>query len=87
GSLRYAFGVSNSLLIKAYALVFVGVSAYITLLWILAIISWTSKLADAPPTGNIWGFLPFLVVVYLGIEFVLFLPLYLPLRRYRNRRK
>lgn len=79
GTLRYVYR-SDSVLLKLYGAVFLGVSAFLTVLWVLALITWIGRLQGAAPTGRVWGFIPFLVVVYLAIEFVLFLPLYVPAR-------
>lgn len=80
GSLRYAFKESDSILLKLYAVVFLAVTLFLTVLWILAIITWMGRLQNAAPTGRVWGFIPFLVVIYLALEAFLFLPLYLPAR-------
>lgn len=80
GTLRYVYRESDSVLLKLYGAVFIAVSAFLTVLWVLAIITWIGRLQDAAPTGRVWGFIPFLVVLYLAIELVLFLPLYVPAR-------
>lgn len=80
GTLRYVYRDSDSILLKLYGAAFLAASTFLTVLWVLALITWLGRLADAPPTGRIWGFIPFLVVVYLAVETVLFLPLYVPAR-------
>ena len=85
GALRYAFGVSDSLVLKLYAVAFVLATAFVTILWILAEITWLGRLQGVRPTSRTWGILPFLAVIYLAIEGLLFAPLYLPMRRYRSR--
>lgn len=87
GALRYAFGVSDSLTLKLYAVVFLLATAFVTILWILAEITWLGRLQGVRPTSRTWGILPFLAVIYLAVEGVLFAPLYLPMRRYRSRRR
>ncbi|XGI83887.1 hypothetical protein ACEU6E_01170 [Halorutilales archaeon Cl-col2-1] len=84
GSLRYAFRVSDSLLLKIYGVVFVGVGAFVTVLWLLTMVTWLGRLSGVAPVSEIWGFLPFLVFVYLVVMGVLILPLYIPMRRYRE---
>lgn len=82
--MQYVYGESGSVLLKLYGAAFLAASSFITVLWILALITWIGRLQDAAPTGRVWGFIPFLVVVYLALEAVLFLPLYIPARLNRS---
>ncbi len=85
GSLRYVFYESDSLLLKSYALVFLGASGFLTIFFSLAVIYWLGNLQDQPPTGEIWGFVPLLILIYLALEAILFLPIYIPVRLYRRK--
>ncbi|MDY6765203.1 MAG: hypothetical protein SV377_05900 [Halobacteria archaeon] len=86
GSLRYTFKISDSLLLKVYAVFFLGASIYLTILWILAMITWIGRL-QGTMSATVLGFLPFLTLLYLVVIAVLLLPLYVPMRRYRNKLK
>ncbi|MFB6283897.1 MAG: hypothetical protein ABEK59_08195 [Halobacteria archaeon] len=87
GSLRYSFKESDSVLLKVYSVFFILVSVFVTILFLLGLIANMGKVADAPPLGRIWGFFPFFVLLYLAIEGMFLLPIYLPMRRYRNKLK
>ena len=87
GSLRYSFGKSDSLLLKTYSVFFLFASGFVTILFILGMISNMGKVANTPPVGRVWGFFPFFTLVYLVVEALLLLPIYIPMRMHRKKLK
>ncbi len=84
--LKYVFTVSDSILLKIYAILFLSISLFLTILCFLAIVYWSGQLQGIR-SMRVWGSLSFLILIYLIIEFILFIPVYIPFRSYSKKDK